>query len=852
MKRKHVLILSLLLLALNLSAAKHSATFPLGTYANIRNSFPFFWENREELFRHMELLGYNAAIVETDAKDPDLPGMFEIMDRHGLDAVMNDYSWSNDVKSSFHYATSALSSANYNRFEAEFAGEADIKPGDHYDSFYWYASHKDQDPKRVGSVLADPKASYGHSWFVARGETPGYAYTDLKYRWMNKWGGYSRVGKAWWVYQTNAPSFKDQYFRIRYRFKITNLQPGLTAADTLLTFSPSGFQVEKGTYLKSPVGLKHQRPETGSIVNQETHFTVGDLKTTSTADGYVTVELKLPYTELLAAKLLSPDLDNNPATEQSYMVMKLENLNPRLWWHGKCDLYLDYIEYEDQMHYNLVNQREQYQAGISKRVNDLNHMSKGNLAGIYTFDEPYQGQLQSYGLIEDMLKNTKIDIFTATYDYTYRQMVIDKAKDLSYDHIENFLKSAEPSIIATDIYPISPDLNWNEAPAGEDSYLFLQNTLDVKLHKEYYKAKLYAAKEPTRKFYPIVQTFGRWGVIGKDAQWTSWIRPPLATQKMLNYFPLCYGVDGIFHYRVQSYQDEAEIGDHCAMTALRSKGTYGKPRIDRITYQAIQETNPKVELYGSILKQYKWLDTEAILSTGTKSKNPAKVGLAGLRVERSKGLYEGYIQIGYFVNANSEPAVMAVNRRTNYFQPGEIKDPKLVPPDRFEDYFPQAAPQTLLLEFSKEANQNFGYPAYTDPADGSLYLPVNGVIAVSIPAGEARLLQMISSLPETLNGKMSISGKAMAQGDLKLDKKAKLILKEDSRLILKPGSTLVITEKAQLLVEGELELQPGARIIVHGNLIDKGRIMASEDAIIYQRPVKRGFWQKLFGKKTKP
>ena len=800
----------------------------------------------------MEDMGYNAAIIETDAKDPDLPGLFDIMDKHGLDAVIIDRSWSNDTSSSYHYAPTALSAANYNLFEAEFAGASDVKPGDGYDSYYWYASHKNQEPRRVGEVKSDPMASYGHSWYVKRGEKPGYAYTDLKYRWPNRGGALNRVGRAWYVYQTNAPSFKDQYFYIRYRFKIENLKPGLTISDTLLTFSPSGFTIGKWGYNTIPIELKHKQQKDESTARFDTYYTVANLKSNASGSQYITVELKLAYTDMIETGLLSANLDGNAASGESKIVMKLENLNPRLWWHGNCDLYLDYIEYEDQLHYDMRLQRDLYKDGINRRVRDLQSMTKGNFAGIYTHDEPFQGQLQTYGLIEDLLAASNVDIFTAVYDFNYRQRVIDKNKDLFYEHLENFRKSAQPKIIATDIYPISPDLDWNSAPRGDDSYLFLQNTLDVKLHKEYRDAKLYAIEKPGRKFYPIVQTFGRWGLADKSAQWTGWIRPPLATQKMLNFFPLCYGPNGVFHYRVQSFQDEAEYGDHCALKVLGSGGVYGKPQIDRITYQAIQETNPKLQLYGNILSDYKWIDAEKVMTSGTKSRIYLEaMGLNKLRVENSSGLYQGYIQVGYYLADKHEAVIMAVNRRANYFKSGKIKDPKLVPPAQFEQYFPEAEAQNLIFEFSDRARKQYGSPALLDPADGSIYAAQNLVVSVPIGAGEAKLLQVIASLPKEVSVNTEILGNAILQGEIELSKKARLTLKDTSKVVMKPGTTMIIRENAQMTVEGELELKPGAIIIVQGKLNNKGRIKAAEGAVTYEIIEKRSFWQKLFGKKTK-
>jgi hypothetical protein len=89
----------------------------------------------------------------------------------------------------------------------------------------------------------------------------------------------------------------------------------------------------------------------GSIVRQ-TDLTLRDLKAAGPEAQYITVELKLAYAELIQAGILTDDFDNNPATDPSGTTLRLINLNPSLWSRGRCDLYLDWIEIENQIHYD--------------------------------------------------------------------------------------------------------------------------------------------------------------------------------------------------------------------------------------------------------------------------------------------------------------------------------------------------------------------------------------------------------------------------------------------------------------------------------------------------------------------
>jgi hypothetical protein len=113
-----------------------------------------------------------------------------------------------------------------------------------------------------------------------------------------------------------------------------------------------------------------------------------------------------------------------------------------------------------------------------------------------------------------------VEFFTAIR-YLNQQMVIDATEKKYYNHLEAFRDIAEPSILATDIYPVIPEMNWNGRGNSEDTP-FIQDLYEFKVDRAYRMAKAHSMEAEGRKFYPIVQTFGRWANIGGRDQWTGW------------------------------------------------------------------------------------------------------------------------------------------------------------------------------------------------------------------------------------------------------------------------------------------------------------------------------------------
>ncbi len=723
-------------------AAKHSDQFLLGTYSYLRNNNRP--EQREQLYRLMQELGYNSNLVETSEDNSDLAAMLKEMDSHGLDAWLTDKNWNNAsaVKTPSSYAMSAN---NYQRFEAEFSSQRDLKFGDGKDNQYWYAASSTRRMPRTGEAIDIAGASYAWAWQASMGrDRAGWLFTDLRYRWPNRNGAYVRFGREFMLRQLNPSSHENCYLRVNYRFRITDVKKDLPADEPLLRFDVSGYELQGSGFSSQATLLRHLnqgRELTETIYRLNDHLL-------SPGGDFIELQLRIPYADLLAANLLSTDHDGDASTEPSRELMRLVNLNPRVWWYGNCDVQLDYVEIEDQLHYDLTNNAAATRQGIQNRMRDLMGQATGNLSGFYTFDEPHLGQFEGFKLVQDIAQEAGAKVFTAVYDYQGNNYVLDRRDGLFYDHVDAFRKIAQPQIIAPDIYPLKPELSWDPRDRGDG--MFIQDYLDDKLLRVYEESMLYRDARPGRQFYPIVQVLGNWTKRNNGDRWITWIQPPTATQKALLYLPLCYAPDGIFHYRLRVYNDAEGYGNRSLSVSRVGSKNYPEPAPDPIAWPAVASSNHRVLDYGRIIRDLDWLGSETIGTGRVRNSSAQKRNLIKkMQVLRQRnGDYEGYVQCSYYQDGAQSPWFMLVNRRTNFFQPGAITDPRFVPDTEYDSYFPEAEPQILSLRFDRNKIEALGGDAgLYDPHDRMFYPIVDHQVHIQLPAGEGRLLQLVANKP---------------------------------------------------------------------------------------------------------
>lgn len=720
--------------------AKHSDRFIFGTYSYLKNSFPYFVQYRDSLCSSMEKLGYNSSVIETFGQDEQLGDLLATLDKHGMDAWITDRGWSNDPSSPLRYAVTPLSTSAYYRLEAEFGSEKPVLKGDDRENMFWYAFRDDNRMQRHGNILANKNASHGYVFQAQQNkDKPGYLLTDLRNRWPNANGFYIRVGEEFHIYQKNPPSHANDYMWITFRVRVSKVKSGLKADDPLFKVQVAGFERTLegfGSEEKLVNQKRFDKPQ------QETLYKYSDYQVQKNNDGFFDLQIKVAYADLIAAKLLTADLDENPATPPSAYLMKVANLNPRLYWFGNCDLEVDYVDIEDQIHHELTSDPEFWSKGISQRLASLVSKGKGNVSGFYLFDEPYQGNFDSYRILQDILNKNGLRQFTATYDYQYGKVYQDKSTGKSYDHLAAFMNTVHPRVMAPDIYPIKPSMQYNPGKTSEEQEWFLQNVLDRKLLPVYDASKKYCQQDKDRIFMPIVQVFGHWG--GK--QWVINACPPPATQKALLYLPLCYGPDGIFQYRMHSFPAADGSGEYTALCSNPSGNTYLPPQKNETVWKLLVDNNPRIKQYGEIIRGLSWEGADRIMLTNLNNKHLRKLAkIKKIKVKtQHDGLYEGYVQMGVYRDAAKNPWLMVVNRRTNYFDKSKYQNYSIVPPAELGIACPEAKPQILEITLGfKDKVLRGSQVALYDPVTKTAYTAHKGKIEVPLAAGEGKLLQLL-------------------------------------------------------------------------------------------------------------
>jgi hypothetical protein len=726
--------------------AKHSDQFLLGTYSSLTNISKDDIAIQDSLCSDMQKLGYNANVMNTTVNDKQLPGLMKKMDDYGLDAILLDFGWNASRDNEHRYATYAISVSNYLKFEAEFSSEADVKPGDRLDSSYWYAMRDLPNQPRQGKKVMTPGMSYDWAWEALRGrDKAGHILTDIRYRWPNPGKAYLRFGSDFTIYQNNPPTHEGEYIWIKYRFRINKVDQGLAPDTPLLRFYIAGYELSGGGYSFQEKVVSHYKQD---LALSESIFRLSDYQASLSADGFAELQIKVPYRALIEANLLTADTDLNPATPDSGNRLRLINLNPRVYWYGNCDVQLDYVEMQDQAHYDFVNDKAWWREKVAERMRSVISQSPGNLKSFYSWDEPHLGQFDSFNLLQEFAEYAGTDLFTAVFDHQRLVFTLDPSSNARYNHVDAFLNLAKPKIIAPDIYPVIPDIAWN-GPSS-DNKVFIQDQFSDKLLSVYRMCKIYRDADKDRDFYPIIQVLGNWVKSGEQERWISWIQPPLATQKAMLYLPLCFGPDGVIHFSHRAVQNQSGYGYKAVTFSRRGTPTFPYPQKDPIAWTAVESTNFRVLRYGKLLRGFKWLESETLGTKASKGRTWHAANLVkSAGVEKAQdGPYTGYIECAYYQDDYGTPWFMAVNRRTNFFVPGAISDPALVPAEEFDTYFPEAKAQILVLTFHDRAFKRYGgRMALFDPADRVFYPVINQTAKVTIPAGEGRLLKLVALPP---------------------------------------------------------------------------------------------------------
>ena len=307
----------------------------------MRNGNTYFEKHSKEIAALQRELGFNCSIIETSTNDKDLSSLLRILDENKTDAIIIDKAWSNDPSDPRMGAVVGISMGHYYRFEAEFVDSTSVVPGDGSNSVYWYgtakAANNRNTPSRVGKPLFDATTSYKHTWkCTANKDNPGFAYTDITFRWLDTEKKANKLGHEVRIFKTNpSPGRSSDSLRVTFRVKLSNMSVTSEKNVTLLTYYPLGFVGNSVQFVDSILVASSKGNSFGK-------FALSDYRAMGSPKEYFNLTFALSYSDLLSSKIMTDDFDNNPNTAPTEWWYYLYSMLTRLYWHGGFDLELDY------------------------------------------------------------------------------------------------------------------------------------------------------------------------------------------------------------------------------------------------------------------------------------------------------------------------------------------------------------------------------------------------------------------------------------------------------------------------------------------------------------------------------
>jgi len=234
-------------------------------------------------------------------------------------------------------------------------------------------------------------------------------------------------------------------------------------------------------------------------------------------------------------------------------------------------------------------------------------------------------------------------------------------------------------------------------------------------------------------------------------------------------------------------------------------------------YYAAKEANNKIHKYGTILNNCTWFGADSIM-TFSPSFDLSCVLLDSLYVPliTNSPLYQGYVQAGFYKNANSEPHIMLVNRRAiqtqaNLMSISPVSYPPLV---TYNNSYTSAEPQTVRLFPSDETGAVIGTDiAFYDPFDSTLYKALPDYADVEIGPGDGRLLQMVGTLRSNPVQNSVIYASGYLQGSITVS--GNVTFTEDSDVTMLPNTSITINSGGSLTVNGDLHISADCHITVN-------------------------------------
>lgn len=587
--------------------AKHSDHFLIGDYPLFRTDTPAYdYSTICNDLDSFHQLGLNAAIIETGhySQVTDLGNFNAIKnyaDTKGIDIIPFDEYHNGNMYSGVagtRLGLGAFTRANYWRFEAEEIGPETIRDqtlDQNYvlalcPSRFWYylrnpgsadAGYCSTDvylnPNIVTNSVDRPYSN--SSALHCNGGGTGYLFKQLRLRRFKSDGQYCGLGDS------GNGGTRDDHVVNKFVFSTTeNIRPQKLYAAIGVIFDDHLNPLNNDTPIlqlklsfntsKNDDGATYSPSLTcGSVTGQVINITKQMIMSAATDPGHVDIH------QVEISCLFSDLLDNQCLTNAGWRLF-LQNVNFELQYCGVGDVYIDYIDFYDDIFRKAKLEPNLIDTALNARAIDLGLSTDGstNVPFLYTHDEPNPPQMEiidwlkkpgsplnsnTFGttLIEAIQNNN----FTANY-LPGRWYPLDTA-DTSYNQYD-VLKSAHPNtpVMCTDNYPISSNLRWgstghnsNELQNYTDEQLdsdsrpipcksdHVQLSMDLLTHFYRRTRTMY----PDVKYFAVTQSYGNYSFDGSTYSW-GMIVPPAKTLQAITYLPLCYGVNGIFNYSIRT------------------------------------------------------------------------------------------------------------------------------------------------------------------------------------------------------------------------------------------------------------------------------------------------------------
>ncbi|HPT73089.1 MAG TPA: T9SS type A sorting domain-containing protein [Candidatus Cloacimonadota bacterium] len=503
-------------------------------------------------------------------------------------------------------------------------------------------------------------------------------------------------------------------------------------------------------------------------------------------------------------------------------------LMPVIEWSQEREVSIDYFIFEDTLHRLIRNDGDQLKERLFSRLNDTKDLyTNTNTKYFYGMDEPFPGNFDSFKLVHEWLSQPiyqdipRFPLVTATCSWGTENPgdgLINKPNGNPFTSVGLYNKLMHASILMPDEYPLKVDTQWNSVSSTNGT--FVQDNIDRCLAVyEHCKKDTSLCHLP---LIPVVQSYGF--IDPANGHW-SMILPPKNLQKCLQYLPLCYGVQGIYNYSISSIPN-SQYG----LIDVDSNGDPLSSNPENDNYRAIKAANEKIADYGKILQNAHWYGSKCVKTDVEDDFNNGIYHYTTLQMSPTQPQsippqtepYHGYIQCGFF-EKGGENYYMLVNRRSEFLQPGY--DSNTIMPQEYSIAYREALPQTIRFmtvphcDISIQYGNNAGL---YDPRDHELYKFVNGIADITIPSGEASLLQIVSVLPDTIRTNFTAIRDVYAQLTVIIDNYSsvdlnnyQLNLLEDCCLYVRGGSTLHINSTLNAGIMSRIIVEDHSTIIIN-------------------------------------